>query len=181
MASDQYLKQLNPAYEVVGPSDDTVDVLIGQTNPRAMRIEEINEYVQWFTDAAKRAIDIGFDGVELHAANGALIDQFIQDVSNKREDDYGGSVEKRSRFVLEVVDAVTKAIGAERTSVRFSPFNTTSGKPIFMIARYWTSCLFCSYGYERPLSPVHPHRDRIEEIASRPRVHSSDRTSRPRI
>jgi len=66
----------------------------------------------------------GFDGVEIHGANGYLIQQFLEDVSNKRTDEYGGSPENRSRFALEVVDAVVKAVGASKTSFRLSPWGT---------------------------------------------------------
>lgn len=80
-------------------------------------IQAQNEYVQ----AAKNAIEAGFDGVEIHAANGYLVDQFINTASNKRSDEYGGSIENRSRFTLEVAQKVTAAIGAERTGIRISP------------------------------------------------------------
>jgi N-ethylmaleimide reductase len=66
----------------------------------------------------------GFEGVEVHAANGYLIDQFLRDQTNRRADSYGGSIENRSRFLIEVVDAVSAAVGAERTGVRISPQNT---------------------------------------------------------
>ncbi|KJA28712.1 hypothetical protein HYPSUDRAFT_128550 [Hypholoma sublateritium FD-334 SS-4] len=92
--------------------------------PRALTIPEIHAYVAWFTTAARNAVaEAGFDGVELHFANGYLADQFIQDVSNQRTDEYGGSVAARNRFPLEVIDAVTAAIGAERTAVRLSPWS----------------------------------------------------------
>ena len=65
----------------------------------------------------------GFDGVEVHGANGYLIDQFLRDGTNKRTDAYGGSIENRTRFLLEVVDAVTAVVGAERTGLRISPQN----------------------------------------------------------
>lgn len=68
-----------------------------------------------------------FDGVEIHGANGYLIDQFIQDNVNQRTDEYGGSIENRNRFALEVTDAVVKVIGAERTAIRLSPFSTFQG------------------------------------------------------
>jgi len=96
-------------------------------NPRPLTVEEIHEYAQWFGQAAHNAIEAGFDGVELHGANGYLIDQFIQDVSNQRNDEYGGSIENRSRFALEMVDAVVKAVGPERTAIRFSPAGTLQG------------------------------------------------------
>ncbi|KAF8890970.1 hypothetical protein BD779DRAFT_1671106 [Infundibulicybe gibba] len=77
----------------------------------------LNEYVALFAQAARNAVQAGFDGVEVHGANGYLIDQFIQDTSNVREDEYGGSVENRNRFTLRVVDAVVHAIGADRTDM----------------------------------------------------------------
>jgi NADPH2 dehydrogenase len=89
---------------------------------------EIKEYIQWYTTAAENAIRAGFDGVELHGASGYLIDQFIQDVSNKRTDDYGGSIEKRARFALEIVDSVANAIGASKVGIRFSPWGDVNGK-----------------------------------------------------
>ncbi|TDL18661.1 NADH:flavin oxidoreductase/NADH oxidase [Rickenella mellea] len=92
--------------------------------PRPMTIAEIEEFVQLFTTAASRAVnEAGFDGVEIHGANGYLIDQFLQDVSNKRTDEYGGSIENRVRFPLEVIDAVTKAIGPKKTGIRMSPWS----------------------------------------------------------
>ncbi|KAF9077408.1 NADH:flavin oxidoreductase/NADH oxidase [Rhodocollybia butyracea] len=96
--------------------------------PRPLTISEIKEYTQWFAVAAKNAVEgAGFDGVEIHGANGYLLDQFLQDVSNDRTDEYGGSVEKRARFPLEVVDAVAKAVGAERTAIRLSPWSEFQG------------------------------------------------------
>lgn len=89
---------------------------------------EIKEYVQYYANAAFNAVHgAGFDGVEIHGANGYLVDQFLQDVSNTRTDDYGGSVENRARFGLEVVDAVVEKIGAERVGIRLSPWGTFGG------------------------------------------------------
>ena len=86
---------------------------------------EIKEYVELFAQAASNAVHgAGFDGVEIHGANGYLVDQFIQDTSNQRTDEYGGSIENRCRFVFEVVAAVGKAIGFERTALRLSPWST---------------------------------------------------------
>jgi len=95
--------------------------------PRELTVAEIKEYVQLYTTAAKNAIEAGFDGVEFHAANGYLVDQFLQPATNQRTDEYGGSIENRMRFPLEVIDAVVKAIGAERTGVRLSPWSTFQG------------------------------------------------------
>ncbi|KAH7123022.1 NADH:flavin oxidoreductase/NADH oxidase [Dactylonectria macrodidyma] len=92
--------------------------------PRAMTVEEIHELTAEWAAASKRAVDIaGFDGVEIHGANGYLLEQFLHDNINTRKDEYGGTLENRCRFVLEVIDAVTKAIGAEKVGIRLSPFN----------------------------------------------------------
>lgn len=89
--------------------------------PRAMELEEIRALPHIYAEAAKRAIDAGFDGVEIHAANGYLLDEFIRDGSNKRTDTYGGSIDNRLRLVMEVTAAVSNAVGAEKVGVRFSP------------------------------------------------------------
>lgn len=91
--------------------------------PRELSVEEIKQTVQDYAQAAKNAIEAGFDGVEIHGANGYLIDQFINTSSNKRTDEYGGSIENRTRFCLEVVDAVVAAVGAERVGIRLSPWS----------------------------------------------------------
>lgn len=110
---------------IVGPSSIPFDPRAPV--PRRMTIEEIQQAVQDFVTASENAIKAGFDGVECHAANGYLIDQFIQDVSNKRDDKYGGSVENRSRFISEIMKAVTDAIGPERVGLRLSPWSTFQG------------------------------------------------------
>lgn len=92
--------------------------------PCALSVDEIHELTAEWAAAAKRAVDdAGFDGVEIHGANGYLLDQFLHDNVNKRTDAYGGSVENRSRFILEVIAAVSDAIGHERVGIRLSPFN----------------------------------------------------------
>jgi NADPH2 dehydrogenase len=91
-------------------------------------VEEIQEYVQlWGTAASNAVHKAGFDGVEIHAANGYLLDQFLHDRSNIRTDAYGGSVENRTRFPLEVVEAVVGAIGQKKTALRISPWGTFQG------------------------------------------------------
>ncbi|KAL5412116.1 hypothetical protein PMIN06_009622 [Paraphaeosphaeria minitans] len=99
----------------------------GYATPKEMTIEEIQETIGDYAQAAKNAIEAGFDGVELHGANGYLIDQFIQDTVNQRTDAYGGSVENRSRFAIEATKAVADAIGAKKTGIRLSPFSTFQG------------------------------------------------------
>ncbi|WP_199231652.1 alkene reductase [Azospirillum sp. TSO35-2] len=90
--------------------------------PRALETAEIPALVRQFADAAKRAVyDAGLDGVEIHAANGYLVDQFLRDRTNHRTDQYGGSVENRCRFLLEILEATAHAVGADRIGVRLSP------------------------------------------------------------
>jgi N-ethylmaleimide reductase len=95
--------------------------------PRAIELSEIPGLVDEYRRAAQRAKDAGFDGVEVHGANGYLIDQFLQDNSNRRTDAYGGSVENRARLLLEVVEAVKSVWGGERVGVRLGPSNKFGG------------------------------------------------------
>lgn len=92
--------------------------------PRALTRQEIDEYVEGYVKAAKNAISAGADGVEVHSANGYLLDQFLHANSNDRTDEYGGSIENRARFTLRVVDAVVDAIGAERVGIRIGTWGT---------------------------------------------------------
>jgi N-ethylmaleimide reductase len=97
------------------------------SEPRALDIQELPGIVDDFRRAAKNAIAAGFDGVEIHGANGYLLDQFLKDGANIRTDAYGSSVENRSRLLLEVTDAVVGEIGADRTGVRLSPVSPANG------------------------------------------------------
>jgi NADPH2 dehydrogenase len=108
-------------------SSSAVPLEEGAVVPEALTIEQIKETVQEYAQAARNAMEAGFDGVEIHGANGYLPDQFIQDTCNKRTDAYGGSNENRSRFVVEVTQAVVDAVGAGRTGVRLSPWSTYQG------------------------------------------------------
>ncbi|KAI9052800.1 hypothetical protein LZ554_003073 [Drepanopeziza brunnea f. sp. 'monogermtubi'] len=99
----------------------------GGATPTPLTDEEIKEYVGLYAQAAKNAIKAGFDGVEIHSANGYLIDQFLQDTCNNRTDAWGGSEEKRAKFGLEVAKAVVDAVGAEKTGIRLSPFSPFQG------------------------------------------------------
>lgn len=94
--------------------------------PRALDLAEIPRVIEDYRRAARNAAAAGFDGVEIHAANGYLIDQFLRDTSNKRADAYGGSVENRVRFLREVVTAVTEILGPGRVGVRLSPFSNAN-------------------------------------------------------
>ena len=98
-------------------ADGFVDV----SEPRALALTEIPALVQSYRQAAANAIEAGFDGVEIHAANGYLIDQFLRDKSNRRTDAYGGSIENRTQLLFDVTAAVVGEVGAGRTGVRLSP------------------------------------------------------------
>ncbi|MGI4866373.1 MAG: alkene reductase [Janthinobacterium lividum] len=95
--------------------------------PRALTTAEVKAVVADFRKAAENAKAAGFDGVEIHGANGYLVDQFIQDGTNHRTDEYGGSVENRARFALEVVQAAVDVLGADRVGIRLAPTGTSGG------------------------------------------------------
>jgi N-ethylmaleimide reductase len=94
--------------------------------PRALELAEIPSIVAQYKQAAINAKEAGFDGIEIHAANGYLLDQFLKDGSNKREDVYGGSIENRVRLTLEVIQAVTEVLGSDRVGIRISPTGTSN-------------------------------------------------------
>jgi N-ethylmaleimide reductase len=91
--------------------------------PRALTKKDLAALITKYVEATERALEAGFDGVEIHSANGYLLDQFLRDGSNQRDDEYGGSIENRLRFPLQVVDAVVKAASKERVGLRISPVN----------------------------------------------------------
>ncbi|KAF8256354.1 hypothetical protein EI94DRAFT_1837563 [Lactarius quietus] len=119
-AADHAVLRQEGDFDLVAPSP----ISLNNNVPRELTITEIKEYVQLFSKAASNAIRAGFDGVELHAANGYLLDQFLQSVSNERTDEYGGSVDNHVRFPIEVIKAVVEVVGAEKTAVRISPWST---------------------------------------------------------
>lgn len=132
---DALTNELGPGAKVVSASD--IAIQGGGSKPTPLTEQEIHEYVAWYAQAARNAITAGFDGVEIHGANGYLVDQFLQDVSNTRTDAWGGSIDNRSRFAIEVTKAVVEAVGADRTAIRLSPFSSfqdmkmTDPKPQF--------------------------------------------------
>ena len=99
--------------------------------PEALTTEEVQATIGEFVAAARLAIEAGFDGVELHGANGYLIEQFLNPASNRRTDAYGGSVQNRGRFVLETAAQVAAAIGKERVGVRLSPYGVYNDQPFY--------------------------------------------------
>jgi N-ethylmaleimide reductase len=98
--------------------------------PEAMSDSDVRDARNEFVTAAKNAVDAGFDGIELHAANGYLLEQFLHPHTNRREDPYGGSVENRARFVVEVAEACAAALGPDRVAIRLSPFSTFNDLPV---------------------------------------------------
>ena len=101
----------------------TFNGLVDYVEPRALDASEFPGIVADYVQASKNAIKAGFDGVEIHSANGYLLDQFLRDGSNKRGDIYGGSIENRARFLMEVTKAVVDAIGSDKVGLRLSPVN----------------------------------------------------------
>ena len=96
--------------------------------PNQCNISEVKEYVQLYAQAAVNAVKhAGFDGIEIHAANGYLVTQFLHESINNRTDEYGGSIENRSRFALEILGACVKAVGASKVAIRVSPWERYNG------------------------------------------------------
>ena len=101
----------------------TFDGLVDYVTPRALEANELPGIVADYVQAAKNALKAGFDGVEIHSANGYLLDQFLRDGSNQRTDNYGGGIENRARLLMEVTKAVVDAIGSDKVGLRLSPVN----------------------------------------------------------
>jgi N-ethylmaleimide reductase len=99
------------------------------SEPGALTTEGVRKVIDEHVQAAKNAVAAGFDGIELHAANGYLIEQFLNPSVNTRTDDYGGSIKNRARVAIEMAEAIAEAIGAEKIGIRFSPFNTFGDQP----------------------------------------------------
>ena len=117
-------ENVSPSAIAIEGEVHTPDGKLPNAVPRALTLEEIPAMVQAYVQGAKNAIEAGFDGVEVHGANGYLIDQFLRDSANQRTDGYGGSLDNRARFLFEVLTAVTAAIGSDRVGLRLSPLNS---------------------------------------------------------
>ena len=89
--------------------------------PRSLSTKEVKKLIKQYVKTARNSIEAGFDGVEIHGANGYIIDQFMRKDTNKRKDKFGGSIKNRSKFALKIVDGIIKAIGADKTAIRLSP------------------------------------------------------------
>lgn len=129
------------ASDEVYMSEEQRERAVKSNNPQhGLTKAEIKQYISEYVDAAKKSIEAGADGVEIHSANGYLLNQFLDPISNKRTDEYGGTIENRARFTLEVVDAVTEAIGSDKVGIRFSPYGTfgtmSGGAEPLIVAQY---------------------------------------------
>jgi N-ethylmaleimide reductase len=134
-----HIANLPAGAEVLGPSDvicpgemyTDSQGMQPHSAPRAMTKADIDSAVKEYATSAMLALDAGFDGVELHAANGYLIEQFLNPLVNLRTDDYGGSIKARNRFALEVAQATVAAIGCDRVGIRLSPYGVFNGTGAF--------------------------------------------------
>lgn len=140
--------------------------------PHALSIEEIQQIVTDYKNAALNATEAGFDGVEIHAANGYLIDQFLQDGTNHRDDIYGGTYENRTRFMMEVTRSICDAIGKEKTGIRLSPsgrhadISDSNPKELFSYAIRQLNKLDLAYLHlVEPLEDVSVYKNYLTEVA----------------
>lgn len=124
-AADPATLRSEGGYDLLAPS--AIPMEPGMIIPGELNSDQIEDIIRQFAVAAKNAIRAGFDGVEVHGANGYLVDQFLQDVSNQRSDIWGGSIPNRARFAVEVTKALVDAVGSERVGFRISPWNTWQG------------------------------------------------------
>ncbi|CCH58266.1 hypothetical protein TBLA_0A04730 [Henningerozyma blattae CBS 6284] len=116
-----------PSFDLFIDEDTRVKLAKLGIERHTLTADDIRQYINDYVQAAKNSIECGADGIEIHAANSYLLNQFIDPNSNNRTDKYGGTIENRSRFILEVVDAIVAAIGAEKVDIRFSPFHSFGG------------------------------------------------------
>jgi N-ethylmaleimide reductase len=137
---------------------------------RPLRLDEIALLIQDYRRAARNAMSAGFDGVQLHAANGYLIDQFLRDGTNQRQDGYGGGIENRLRLLVEVTQALIETVGAERTAVRLSPNDDPQGcsdsdsKTLFTSAAFELNRLDIAFLEMRASRPESTFRPALRQI-----------------
>lgn len=141
--------------------------------PRALTVAEIKQIIKDYGQAARNAMEAGFDGVELHAANGYLPNQFLEESSNKRTDEYGGSVANRSRFILEIMQELIDMVGPDKVGIKISPFNPYSAMvcddPLatysYLIQELnKLDFAFIELSRKSPMFPLLPHYPECDEI-----------------
>ncbi|KAJ8111794.1 hypothetical protein OPT61_g5695 [Boeremia exigua] len=136
--------------------------------PRALTVDEIRQIIKDFGSAAKKAREAGFDGIEIHGANGYLLDQFLHDNVNNRTDQYGGSVENRVRLPLQVIEECSKAIGADRVGIRLSPYNYFQSTKDSNPNKHWEYLCEKIATMPQDVRPVYVHmvEPRFDEVLS---------------
>lgn len=112
-----------------GYDENGVEGFVPASKPKALSLNEVKAVVNDFVNAGKNAIQAGFDGVEIHGANGYLVEQFLNPFVNNRTDEYGGSIENRSRFLLEIIDASIEALGNKKIGIRLTPYGGLGDLP----------------------------------------------------
>lgn len=173
----------DPSLPYVSASDVPLGGRTDGILPRPLSVPEIKEYIELYATAASNAVHrAGFDGVEVHGANGYLVDQFLQDVTNVRTDEYGGSPENRTRFAVEIVDAVVRRVGESKTGIRLSPFGSVNSEIlIFLLNSILVSHLLHSlprYGHEGSQADVQSPNHTTQSSASWTVVYPCCRASR---
>lgn len=118
---------LSPHAQVWVVNNEGIGEMVDCPVPRELTTADIQRVIADYRQAALNAVEAGFDGVEVHGGNGYLIDQFLRRSSNQRTDEYGGSLENRVRFAQQILEAISEAIGAERTGIRLAPYITQRG------------------------------------------------------
>jgi N-ethylmaleimide reductase len=141
------------AIAIQGQQHFTMNGMMDYEKPRELEMAEIKQIIQDYKQAAKNAIEAGFDGVELHSAFGYLPNQFLADSANQRTDAYGGSLENRNRFVLEVMQEMVHALGADKVAIRLSPTNVYNGIMHQNLTQQFS--LLISELNQMPLSYIH--------------------------
>jgi N-ethylmaleimide reductase len=138
-----------------------------------LTIAEIRQTVKDYGQAAKNALEAGFDGVELHAANGYLPNQFLAENANQRNDEYGGNVENRSRFILEVMQELIRAVGGDKVGIKISPFQPYAGivseNPVATFSHLINELNKLDFAFvelmkRSPMFPLLPHYPKNDEI-----------------
>lgn len=133
--------------------------------PRVMLEQDFKDVASDFTQAAKNAIELaGFDGVEIHGANGYLLDQFLHDNVNQRTDEYGGTIENRCKFPLQVIESVVEAVGADKVGIRLSPYNYYQGTKDSNPNEHWSHLCHAITSQKSPISYVHMIEARFDEV-----------------
>lgn len=162
------------AIAITGMQHFTTEGLKDFEVPQALSIEDIQLIIRDYGQAAQNALEAGFDGVELHAANGYLPNQFLADSANQRSDEYGGSIENRCRFILEVMQHLIHTVGAHRVGIKISPFNPYAGIVMAEPAdtyHYLIAALnklepaFLEIMKRSPMFPLLPHYPTDDEIS----------------